>query len=294
MDPCNLCGSTGFKPLANRLRDDFSRRVVACSRCSHVQLQPLPTEHEIASYYDDPTHSFGPSLGTALTEKRNALLKETLRHADYITSLLKPGSTILDFGCGYGWFLAEMAARGFRAIGVEPSRVRRVAAESLPGVTILSSVLDLPKTTNAHAVNLFFVLEHLRSPVDSLKMLAPYLISDGDVVAVVPNIHDHLLTHNEAYRQFYWKRAHISYFSEKTLRECFDRAGYVCKEVIYLQRWNLANGVHWMLNNEPQSRESVLRAATMHSFEWLNSIYENHLSAERVTDTLLLRARKMS
>jgi SAM-dependent methyltransferase len=202
------------------------------------------------------------------------------------------GATILDVGCGYGSFLEEMALRNYVAIGVEPSDIRREAARRLASVTVFRDVVEVPSSLTADLVNLFHVLEHLRSPVSFLRQLSQHLSPMGEFVVVVPNIRDHLLRRNTAYRAFYWQLPHLSYFSEETLRYCLELAGYACRELQYVQRWGVANAMHWMLHDMPQQPASVLRAATMSGFEWLDTAYEKHLARTRCTDTLLVRARR--
>jgi|GEM_PF-5325928 len=292
MDRCLLCDADEFTPVADRLRDDPSTRVVRCAHCAHVQLNPLPTESQIASYYNETRHSIPTSSPKALNTKRTAFERETERYAEYLSSLVPPGGTALDIGCGYGWLLEALTRRGMRAVGVEPSSIRRAVACQANEGRVFASVDDLPSSPKAALVSLFFVLEHLRSPVGFLRHLSAHLVYGGHLVVVVPNTRDHLLALNASYRQFYWKRAHLSYFSEATLRDCLERAGYTCDEVSFTQRWSLANGLHWMLNNEPQEAAAILRGQAIRTFDWLERAYEDHLARQGRTDTLLCRARK--
>jgi S-adenosylmethionine-diacylgycerolhomoserine-N-methlytransferase len=59
------------------------------------------------------------------------------------TLALRPGERVLDVGCGTGWSLPHLLARGTRVVGIEPSApMRRRAASRLERLG-LSSVVDL-------------------------------------------------------------------------------------------------------------------------------------------------------
>jgi len=250
----------------------------------------LPTSSDIANYYDDPRHSISSNDSAALNDKRLALQREVVRHVSFIASLAPPSGTILDVGCGYGFFLQAIANRNFTLIGVEPSNIRRSAIHVPHNVQILSSFQELPIYVKADIINLYCVLEHVRSPVQFLQSLSAHLTEHSHLVIVVPNVSDYLLSHNQQYRTFYWKRAHLSYFSEVTLRRCIEEAGFLCQDVRHIQRWGVPNAMHWMLYNEAQSAQMVLRAAAMRGFEWLDECLETHLAASGNTDAMLVRA----
>jgi S-adenosylmethionine-diacylgycerolhomoserine-N-methlytransferase len=65
---------------------------------------------------------------------------------------LWPGERVLDIGCGTGWSLPRLFARGARVVGIEPSApMRRRAAVRLERLG-LSGVVDLdPRPYGSHA-----------------------------------------------------------------------------------------------------------------------------------------------
>jgi S-adenosylmethionine-diacylgycerolhomoserine-N-methlytransferase len=64
---------------------------------------------------------------------------------------LRPGERVLDVGCGTGWSLPRLVARGARAVGIEPSFPMRRQATSRLERLGLSGVVDLdPRPYGSH------------------------------------------------------------------------------------------------------------------------------------------------
>ncbi|BDG60365.1 hypothetical protein caldi_14550 [Caldinitratiruptor microaerophilus] len=96
---------------------------------------------------------------------------------------------LLDVGCGSGQFLANMRARGWNVLGVEPDgEAVRVAREHF-GLTVSQGTLeevDLREGT-FDAVTLNHVIEHVLDPVGILRSCRRVLKPGGLLVVVTPN-----------------------------------------------------------------------------------------------------------
>ena len=65
---------------------------------------------------------------------------------------LRPGERVLDVGCGTGWSLPRLVARGARVVGIEPSGPMRRQAAARLARQGLSGVVDLdPRPYGSHA-----------------------------------------------------------------------------------------------------------------------------------------------
>ncbi len=129
---------------------------------------------------------------------------------------------VLDFGCGYGNFLAVCASFGFEAYGVDRSSARRDHGV----VKILAEIEDAAPAGPFHALTLFEVLEHLDEPMAVLKKLAALLVPGGVLILETPNcegvegietMRDYRLIH---------PLEHINAFTYKTMLAFGKRLGF--------------------------------------------------------------------
>jgi 2-polyprenyl-3-methyl-5-hydroxy-6-metoxy-1,4-benzoquinol methylase len=89
--------------------------------------------------------------------------------ADLLTRSLQPGARILEIGCGEGLLLGELAHRGFRVTGVEPSTTASEIARQ-NGLQVLTGYFPQIKPPGLFdTVIMSHVLEHLPQPLEILR-----------------------------------------------------------------------------------------------------------------------------
>lgn len=221
---CLLCNSEQLRFITRTLRDTQSNSVYQCKKCGLYQLQPIPSDDEIFSFYHSLRHSIPKTEKGELRWKELVSLNDTKRRA-YFVSQLKERGYLLDYGFGYGFFLKEMVERGYLVTGVELSQIRiNSAKDKLPNIPLHNSLENI-QDNSQDIITLFHVLEHVTNPVGLLKRLAKKLKKEGLIIVEVPNVEDRLMQWNKPYYDFYWKKAHLSYFSSNTLKKCLEQAG---------------------------------------------------------------------
>jgi SAM-dependent methyltransferase len=132
---------------------------------------------------------------------------------------LPPGRTILDVGCGTGYFL-EQARKVWDVWGVDPApeAVAYCRQRGLTNVLMGMADLEIDGLPRADAVCFFDVLEHLDDDVAALKAASDRLTPDGLIFATVP-----------AY-QWLWSshdvvNHHRRRYTRQTLRSSLEKAG---------------------------------------------------------------------
>ncbi len=197
---CAICGTeenaTEFYPAnfdfsdfnpevfsARRLPDRIHYRIVKCNTCGLVRSDPVADAATLGELYRQSTFDYG-------TEVTN--LRRTYgRYLDRLKAFGVNTGSLLEIGCGNGFFLEEAQARGYTDVrGVEPSA--EAIAKAAPGVRerIVCDMMRpglFPKAS-FDVVCLFQVFDHLPDPAGMLSEASRVLKPGGCVLILNHNI----------------------------------------------------------------------------------------------------------
>lgn len=187
---CFLCGAedafeTRYMDIAS---SGHKSDIQFCKACGLGRTRPFPTPEELNRLYsstayreDDARRFFWPfEKLIAITRGRRG------RSMDRFMGNRK--GLILDVGCGRGDFLAMMAERGWKTIGLEldqriAARGKRLSLDLRYGSLVTSKFPD----DHFDAITLWHVFEHLRAPDETLKEAFRVLKQNGLLLIAVPN-----------------------------------------------------------------------------------------------------------
>jgi SAM-dependent methyltransferase len=192
--------------------------LVRCQDCRSAYLDPRPTPATIGlayrSYYTHRPPTVPPPTGwlrqglandyrrarwgyaegqaipggrviPRLAPSRGAIVDREVRHLPAV-----PGGRLLDVGCGSGVFLAQAAALGWRAEGIDPDP-EAVSSARDAGLNVFQGTLadlDPGEQRGAFdAVTLSHVIEHLHDPADDLRRISVLLRPGGLLWIATPN-----------------------------------------------------------------------------------------------------------
>ena len=99
---------------------------------------------------------------------------------------LSPGARVLDAGAGGGRLVAELARRGHRTYGIEPSARSRERALAT-GLDVRADTLQQHEACGLDAVVMWHVLEHLDDPRAAVERVRDWLRPGGLLLVGVPN-----------------------------------------------------------------------------------------------------------
>ncbi len=165
--------------------------IIACAACGFRHAVPLPSPAKLAreyaeNYYADAKPTY---LQDASADQQWARLFQDDRLDAVIEALGRSTGTLIEIGSGPGFFLETAAARGFTAIGVEPSRQAAEFAQGRGLCVHNRSFADavshgLPAADVIAATN---VLEHIPDPIEMLQMASGLMKAGAVMCLTVPN-----------------------------------------------------------------------------------------------------------
>jgi SAM-dependent methyltransferase len=266
--PCDFCGATAADLLLVG-RDRMCGvpgmfHVVTCRQCGLARTNPRPTLATLGRAYtsdyvchQESTMPSGAPQGFLrwalvnyggypLGRRAPALVRwlawlpasARLRNRKLVYYLPYEGQgRLLDFGCGVGRYVALMSAAGWKAEGIDLSAAAVKTGRdagltlhegTLPGTALPEASYDLVMMCHA--------LEHVPSPMATLKAVRPLLGPGGRLVVVCPLI-DSLASQ--------WLGAawfgidvprHLTHFTQVTLRRHLEAAGFVVERAQPIRR----------------------------------------------------------
>jgi SAM-dependent methyltransferase len=149
---------------------------------SHLEPSPLAAPAAI---------EWHPSFGPALPGMNWVPAPRYLMRRDILLRLLAdrtPGR-IIEFGCGAGSLLAELARKGFVGIGIEQSdsalRLSGAMTQDTPAARVIHDVTGIPAESQDYLAA-FEVLEHIEDDRAALSDWTRFLRRGGEVIVSVP------------------------------------------------------------------------------------------------------------
>ncbi|MBI4949507.1 MAG: class I SAM-dependent methyltransferase [Deltaproteobacteria bacterium] len=209
--------------------------IIECETCGFIHTDPIPSTEELERVYRDEYYK----------EEKPLYIERTIEDLrwwetvyddryEFLENELKEGRrSILDVGSGPGYFLKRGMKRGWKVLGIEPSRQASAHARTL-GVEVENAFLDARLTASIgkrfDAVHLSEVLEHVPDPAEILKLAHTLLEDNGIVCCVAPNDFSPVqktLSERLNYSH-YWLAPphHINYFNHATLSALLKRCGF--------------------------------------------------------------------
>lgn len=209
--------------------------ILECETCGFIHIDPVPARDELDTVYREEYY----------TEEKPQFIERVIEDLrwwetvyddryDFLESKLAgKRRRVLDIGCGPGYFLKRGLERGWKCLGVEPSRQAARHAKGL-GVGVINAFFDDSTASSIKArfdaVHLSEVLEHVPDPAEVLKRAKGLLDAGGIICSVVPNDFSpvqKVLTGKLDFKP-YWLAPphHINYFTFSSLSELMRKTGF--------------------------------------------------------------------
>jgi SAM-dependent methyltransferase len=186
---CALCGSLDARQVLEKRIDGPSAaltfRLWRCSACQLVRTEPQLTPRELEPYYAEEYWGEG---GVEAVDEH--WIRRDQRFRTGFLHRFRDEGSVLDVGCGLGFFLRALDPRRWDRYGIELMPVPyREAARSLGSDRILNAELLANKLPSGKfdAITFWDSLEHLPNPRAILQEAGRLLRPGGLVLIGLPN-----------------------------------------------------------------------------------------------------------
>jgi len=232
---CPICADTQFNEYLRC--EDFttsheSFALSQCKTCQFVFTNPRPSQEEIGNYYQSDNYISHTGGKKKLIDKLYLLARKiTIRSKRKIIAQNSEGKTILDFGCGTGEFLKELANHGYNTFGVEPSTIARNKAILLQAGKISQDISEI-REQQFNVITLWHVLEHLHDLNKSLTKLKDSLTENGTIFIAVPNLKSLDANYYKSKWAGYDVPRHLWHFSQTDMNALLKLNGFRLHKII--------------------------------------------------------------
>ena len=289
---CIICKKRNFSTISKHVRDSKRHKIIRCENCSHIQLFPLLTKSAYKKFYDENRQIKNIKFNFKIEQLEKKSNFDVNRRSRLIKKQCSKKSKILEIGSGNGFLLKNLYEQGYNIRGIEISQERRRISQIISDAPVIDfDILSQTKSIGQFdTVVMFQVLEHIADPISFLKKISKMLKKNGKLIIEVPNIDDFQLELNQFYKDWFWQKAHVSYFSVQILSEILAKSKFHEAKIIGIQRYSIENMFSWKLNGKPQARNPSYNMSV--GYDWIDKHYKKYLEKKLICDTIIAIAKK--
>jgi 2-polyprenyl-3-methyl-5-hydroxy-6-metoxy-1,4-benzoquinol methylase len=232
---CPICSKTEltlFKTVKDHSVSNEKFNITMCKDCGFKFTNPIPTEDTIGKYYQSENYISHSDTNKGIVNKLYHIVrKQALKSkVNLINSISKKGS-ILDVGCGTGYFLKACQENGWTVTGMEPDATARSHAEKNTNHTIHTNLFSVVESEKFNVITMWHVLEHVHKLNQSIQHIHKLLVSKGKIIIAVPNIK----SYDSIIYSEYWAALdvprHLYHFTEKDIDNLLTTHGFTKEKI---------------------------------------------------------------
>lgn len=214
--------------------------VMRCDDCGFGFLDPRPSPEEISRLYRSAyfTERYDGGLDPASKPFAKRISGESHR-VRFIRRLVRRG-TLLDIGCGYGYFLYAIKQAGFSVRGLDVSDWAAGYARDTLGIDVTVSDVSTGvfEPESFDVVSMWHSLEHTTDPHGALRAASLWLKPSGVLIVDVPNHSGTDARHIGKPWDGWSIPYHFWHFTPETLVRLLDAHGFrVVRRKTYHSEW---------------------------------------------------------
>jgi 2-polyprenyl-3-methyl-5-hydroxy-6-metoxy-1,4-benzoquinol methylase len=261
---CTLCHTDRTRPRYRK----FNLEIVQCRNCGLVYAGPDRLTREETwtrynpNYFQD---EYLPALGVVNGQFNLAEFDQRYARPLAMIRPFRQYGTLLEVGCGAGFFLKAAERDGWDVQGIEVMDAGITFAQERLGLRVQRGVLEELEFPPASfdVIALFEVIEHLSTPITTLERIWHLLRPGGWLIITTPNI-DALSCHMLGSAWAVLSPAeHLYYFNQNTLGQTLRRAGYGS---VWFDRHYAGGGLYETMYPEHNQAPTAVRSR---AYTWL-------------------------
>lgn len=235
---CPLCSAPGpsrHLTCTDNLVSGEKFDIYKCPGCGFVFTFNFPDEREIGRYYESGEYISHDDrakgvLNTIYLQARNLMLKRKSLLVKKSTGIAK--GSILDIGCGTGYFAGTMKKAGWEVKGIEPNLKAREFATTRFGIEILDpSEISVLADASFDCITMWHVMEHFHNLSDYAAQIRRLLKPGGICIAALPNCSSHdALHYGEEWAAWDVPR-HLWHFTPHTFSIFAEKEGFTISNI---------------------------------------------------------------
>ncbi len=227
---CVLCHGDRAEVV---VRQPDERTIVRCLSCGMIRVHPFPSDEALSAIYQTDAYfganSADPQVGYATYTVGRATSPTDRKRLQTLAAWRPKLGVLLDVGCAYGGFLLAAREAGWKPLGLELSEPAARAAREKFGLEVTAGTLQdcrLPEAS-VDALTFWEVIEHVRDPLEELRLAARLLRPGGVIALSTPNVRS-LRARQEgpAWYGYHVSREHLLFFSPATLSRALQTEGF--------------------------------------------------------------------
>jgi 2-polyprenyl-3-methyl-5-hydroxy-6-metoxy-1,4-benzoquinol methylase len=215
---CPICASVNI----NKVKKELSE----CEECRLQFLSTIQSPEYYTQIYNKGYFN-GEVYNNYLKEEdyRRRVFQSKLK---LIKKYIPCEGSVLDIGCGMGFFLMEMQKSGYHVNGLEISAYAAdIALEKVGAHINCGNLLNTSlKLKHFDIITLWDVLEHLYNPVESLKKISQIINPDGVLIIETLNISSLTAKILKDNWPLYYPPYHLYYYNYSSLSRLLEKTGF--------------------------------------------------------------------
>ncbi|WP_339813577.1 class I SAM-dependent methyltransferase [uncultured Imperialibacter sp.] len=281
IEECPICTNTDLRNsliCKDYLVSQQSFAISICSSCGLLITNPRPSKETISQFYDSSSYLSHNSDGSLMSRLYSLAQRYTLWYKfRLVKRLAKPGSRLMDYGCGVGQFMQYMQSNKYEVTGIEPSDVGLSKARSKEMLVYQTLSEAKESAAKFDVITLWHVLEHVHDLNTTIKQLKKLLNKDGHVVIAVPNTKSWDAQHYKENWAAYDVPRHLFHFDDENIKMLLksNRLSFLQKAPLYLDSFYISLLSETHLNNGNKILKSIINGCKSNIYGSRTSQYSS-------------------